>query len=173
MTAISTPSLGWPPASIEHSLRLVRNESAVDLAADPASVHAYVTRPMRWHEWHPATRSVDAMADRPLLRGDTLVEHISVAGRRFSAEWTVLEAVAPHLWVIATDTAQGSARIAYRITPLPLADGRSGAHFHRTLECCSKPLLWRWLDPLMMRAVLAPQSRRALANLKRVIEAQA
>jgi hypothetical protein len=122
-----------------------------------------------WREWHPATRSVDGVPDRPLSTGETIVEHISAGGRRLTATWVVLAAEAPTLWVIATDTPLGIARIAYELRS---TDGGRSTRFRRTLMGRSTTRPWRWLDPLLARLVLVPQSRRALDNLKRVVEAR-
>lgn len=162
----------WPPSAAETRRQFLKIETEVVIAAACATVHAMATNASRWHEWHPATRSVDVLPDRPLRGGETIVEHISAAGRRFTATWTVIAVETPRLWVIATDTPQGAARLAYRLAPLALPDGRPATRFHRTLECRSKGWLLRLLDPLVLPLTLVPQSRRALDNLKRVIEAR-
>jgi uncharacterized protein YndB with AHSA1/START domain len=171
MKAMHAPLPSWPPSAADAPLRLLKIDTEVVIATDCGRVHAYATNAARWHEWHPATRSVDVVPDRPLRAGETIVEHISAAGRRFTATWTVIAVETPHLWVIVTDTPQGVARLAYRLVPLAMSDGRPATRFHRTLECRSKGWLLRLLDPLMLPLTLVPQSRRALANLKRVIEA--
>ena len=51
-----------------------------------------------------------------------------------------------------------------------MTGGVSVTRFHRTLEFRSKAWPLRQLDALVQRWVLAPQSRRALDNLKRVVE---
>jgi hypothetical protein len=172
MSTMNTPLPSWPPSAADAPLRLLKIETEVLIAADCATVHAHATNAARWQEWHPATRSVEGVPDRPLRAGETIVEHISAAGRRFTATWTVIAVAAPHLWVIATDTPQGVARLAYRLAPVAMPDGRPVTRFHRTLECRSKAWLLRLLDPWMLPLTLVPQSRRALDNLKRVIEAR-
>lgn len=165
------PTLTWPPREKEEArLNLVRTDNETLLPADRATVHAYVTNASRWHEWHPATRSVEPLPDRPLGLGETVVEHIAAAGRRFTATWTVLAVDAPHLWVIATDSPQGLARITYRLAELAAVDGQPRTRFHRRLECRSAAAPWRWLDPWVMLWVLAPQSRLALRGLQEVLE---
>lgn len=154
-----------PAAPVGSTLPLLAVETVITIAADPATVFAYATNPARWHEWHPATRSVEPLPDRPLPLGGQVTEHIAVGARRFSATWTVLVADAPQRWVIATETPQGRACITYRLA----ADG-SGTRFERRLEARSTGRWARWLDPLMFRLVLVPQSRRALARLKKRIE---
>lgn len=170
MLVTDSPFKTWPPDAANTSWRPLKIETEVLIGADCASMHRFATNAARWCEWHPATRAVEGVPDRPLAAGETIVEHISVAGRRFTATWTVVRAEAPHLWVITTDTPQGLARVSYRVSPVVTPDGRPATRFHRTLECRSKGWLLRWLDPLTVRLALVPQSRRALDNLKRVIE---
>lgn len=147
---------------------MVTLEHSIHIAAAPSAVHAYATNASRWAEWHPATRGTDALPDRPLRAGETIVEHIAAGGRRFSACWTVREAEAPRRWVIETTTAQGRARITYTLD----AEG-AGTRFRRTLQCESAAAWLRWLDPVLLPLMLGRQSRRALARLKRQLERSA
>lgn len=68
-------------------------------------------------------------------------------------------------WEIATDTPMGAARITYR-----LAADDDGCRFRRTLCYRSARAPWRWLDRTLTRWILVRQSRRALDNLRRVLE---
>jgi hypothetical protein len=106
--------------------------------------------------------------DHPLTVGEGVTETIAVAGRRAEARWTVLECERPALWVIATDNDSGAARIVYRLTR-----DNGGCSFQRTLEFRSKFWPWRALDKNLLTWVLIRQSAKALANLKRVLEANA
>lgn len=160
----------WPSASADREPRLQKIDTEVVIHASCAAVHAYASNAARWREWHPATRSVEAVPDRPLRLGETVLEHIRAGGRRFSATWAVIGIDAPRLWVIATDTPQGIARISYRLSEERGAGGVPVTRFHRTLEFRTKPWLLRQLDPWVRRWVLTPQSRTALDNLKRIVE---
>jgi uncharacterized protein YndB with AHSA1/START domain len=161
----------WPAFEASPGLRLQTLVTEVRVNAPCAAVHAFATNAARWCRWHPATRSVEALPDRPLGLGETVVERITTAGRRFSATWTVVAVDAPHLWVITTDTPQGLARISYRLASEPGPGGIFVTRFQRTLEFCSRPAWQRRLDPMIARWVLVPQSRRALDQLKHVVEA--
>lgn len=171
MSPNPTRALDWPPSPADAALRLLSIDTEVLIEAEPAAVHAYATNAFRWHEWHPATRSVEGVPDRPLVRGETIVEQIAVAGWRFAATWTVVAADAPRLWVIVTDAPRGQARIAYRLSSARTAQGAAATRFQRRLECRSRGRLLRWLDPLVVRWVLGPQSRRALDNLRDAVTA--
>lgn len=160
--------LGWPPRSDDalHAMKIVETQAMMQ--APREQVYAIATNASRWHEWHPATKSVEAVPERPLLRGETVVETIHAAGRRFQTTWTVVAADPPALWVIVTDSPEGVARIAYRLLP---GATRGSTHFLRRLEFRSRRWPWRLADALVGRWVLAPQSAVALRNLTAVVEA--
>lgn len=143
----------------------IRIETQVEIDRPPDVVFNYASTPALWHTWHPATIEVRNVPKRPLTTGETMLELIAVAGRRDEALWTVLACVAPRRWEIGTDTANGTARIVYQLTPTA-----NGCRFHRTLEFRSKRWPWRMLDPTLTRWILERQSARALRNLKQVIE---
>lgn len=159
------PEFGWP-AKGDAPSRGVKIETEVAIARSAQKVFAYATAPVLWHTWHPATSRVRDTPGGPLVAGETVVESIVVAWRHADVLWTVLACEPPRLWVIATDNDSGAARIVYRVTP-----EAEGCRFHRTLEYRSKHWPWRALDANFSAWVLDRQSARALANLKRVIEA--
>ena len=146
-------------------MRFGRVQSEIEIRRVPRQVFDYITTPALWHTWHPATVEVQGVPERPLTTGETALEIISVLGRRDRATWTVTRCVTPELWEIRTETANGVARIEYRIAAVP-----NGSSFHRTLEFRSRRMPWRLLDSTFTRWVLRRQSARALRNLKRVLE---
>lgn len=163
-----TPTLRWPADdAAEASLGLVVLTHRVDIDVAPAGVWHYACNASRWHEWHPATRKVDPLPDRPLRAGEPIVEHIAVGERKFTATWQVLHAEPGQLWVIATDTPEGLARIVYRLKAI----GNSATRFERTLACRTRSALTHWLDRWTLPRLLGPQSRDALAALKLRLEA--
>ena len=143
----------------------IRIVTSARIARAQRDVFDYVTTPALWPAWHPATVAVREVPERPLGRGETVIETIAVAGRRSDALWTVIDCAPPARWEIATNAPEGSARIVYRVEA---AEG--GTLFERTLEFRSARLPWRWLDSTLLRWVLVRQSARALANLRTVLE---
>lgn len=139
----------------------------VQLPCDAATAFDLVTNPMQWARWHPATAAVRGVENRPLRLGESVIETIAAGGRRFDATWTVLACEPPRRWVIATASAPGDARIAYELQP-----EAGGCRFVRTLRFRSHAAPWRWLDRNLTRWLLARQSRRALANLRRLLAAR-
>jgi hypothetical protein len=159
------PELQWPPRADEP--RLVSIEGGVLINRPIAAVFYFATNASLWSSWHPATAGVSATPRRPLVAGETVTEAIRAGGRRFSATWTVLACDSPTLWVIATRTAQGDARIVYELR----ADHPAGpTRFFRTLSWRTRRWPWRLLDSTLTRRMLERQSHRALDNLKRVLE---
>jgi uncharacterized protein YndB with AHSA1/START domain len=163
LEVMAEPTLRWPPVADEP--RLVRIETGIVIARPAEVVFAFATNASLWHYWHPATEAVSGVENRPLVVGDKVTESICAGGRRFSATWTVLACDAPALWVIATDTGEGDARIVY-----DLRSEGALSRFIRTLQCRSRRWPWSALDRNLTRWVLARQSQRALANLKQVLE---
>lgn len=143
----------------------IRIDTEIEISRTPAEVFDYVTTPALWHTWHPATVAVRNVPERPLTVGETALELIAMGGRKDEALWTVSACESPRLWAIETETTKGAARITYRIETRP-----GGCCFKRTLEFRSKGWPWPLFDSTLTRLVLAIQSRRALRNLKRVLE---
>lgn len=141
--------------------------TGVELPCAAEEAFAFVTNPARWSRWHPATVAVRGVPDRPLALGETVVETIGAAGRRFEATWTVHACEPPRRWVIETTSAEGDARIEYQLEP-----GARGCRFTRLLWFRSHRAPWRWLDRNLTRWLLARQSRRALDNLQRLLSAR-
>ncbi len=136
-----------------------RIQHTVALAAPPERVFDFVTNASQWPRWHPATRAVRAVPERPLGLGETMVEHIQAAHRSFEATWTVTRCERPSLWQIETRTPLGASVITYRIAP----EG-GGSRFERTCDFRSEGW-WHLLDGTVTRWMLARQAQRALANL--------
>lgn len=159
---MKAPHIDDPDRRLDH-----RVDTAIDIAMTPAEVFDFVTTPTLWSLWHPATKGVDQVPDRPLLLGETVVEHIDFWPRPIAAEWTVVDYAPGERWAIDTITPQGDARVIYRVAP----NGK-GTVFRRALLYSSRNLPWRWLDANLTRLALRIQSRNALINLKRVLEAR-
>lgn len=160
---MTAPTLSWPPAADEP--RLATIESFALIARTAPAVFEFVTNASLWHHWHPATASVRAAPPRPLRLGEQVIESVRAGSRRFEAAWTVLACEPPVLWVIATDTPQGDARIVYE-----LRENGELTRFFRTLSYRSRRWPWTLLDRNLTRSMLTKQSEHALRNLKKVME---
>jgi hypothetical protein len=152
----------------EHASWPGYTQHEADFSCSAQTLFDYVTNASLWHTWHPATRSVRDVPKRPLVKGDTVLESITAATRKFEAVWTVEECAPqsnPMRWTITTQTARGAARLTYEIKPTP-----SGCHFTRKLWFRSFTLPWRWLDKTLLRRMLSKQTSQALANLQHVMQ---
>lgn len=130
-----------------------------DIDCPPPQLFSFVTNPTHWRRWHPATHAVRDVPDRPLVVGETVVEHIKAAHRSFEATWTVTQCDPSRLWRIETATPYGASVLTYRITPT-----LAGSRFERTCDFRSQGL-WRLLDGNLTRWLLSRQAARALRNL--------
>ncbi len=131
------------------------------IAAAPEAVYDLVTRPARWHEWHPSSIRADAHAMASLAAGARFEEDIRSSGFTRHLRWSVLESVPARRWCAEARMADGSTvRLLYELTP----DG-AGTHFVRTLDYRLAPLLLRWLNDLVMWRRVRRESNRALDHL--------
>src|SRR6266542_4664941 len=61
--------LPWPESLVGGHI-----VNAVDIAAPPDRVFAYVATPANWPRWHPASRAVRGVVDRTPAVGETVIE---------------------------------------------------------------------------------------------------
>jgi Polyketide cyclase / dehydrase and lipid transport len=161
------PTLHWPPAAdVDARLGLVTLTHRVDIDVEPLAVWRYACNAGHWAEWHPATRKVEPLPDRPQELGETIVEHAAVGQETELVRWCVLAAEPGRLWVVAADTPTQLARIVVRLQPL----GTAATRFERTLSVRTRSPLTHWLDRWMLPRTLGPRSRDALAALKLRLE---
>ncbi|HEX4937362.1 MAG TPA: SRPBCC family protein [Candidatus Kapabacteria bacterium] len=132
-----------------------------DIAATPHQVYDYVTRPVRWKEWHPASQGVSDVDDESLVAGRRFEEDVLSAGRRRHLTWLVEESRPGQRWRASAYMADGSTvRLTYEMVA-----GSNGTRFTRTLEYTLRPLLLRWLNDLFLWKRVRAESEAALANL--------
>lgn len=154
--------LPWPDAWL--GAHIVNH---IEIAAPPEHVFGYVATPTNWPRWHPASRAVRGIVDRTPKVGESVVETFEVGGRLNDATWTTTELNPPRRWAFSASSAGGgSADIVYT---LAAKDG--GTVFERELSYRGPNLLFGLLDVLKVRAEMESDSSKALANVKRDVEA--
>jgi len=154
--------LPWPEPLV--GVHLV---NAIDIAAPPERVFAYVATPSNWPRWHPASRAGRGIVDRAPGVGESVIETFEIADRRGDATWTTLELEPPKRWVFeARSPGGGGGRIVYTLTPTA-----SGTHFERDIHYFGSNLLFGIANALKIKAVMESDSARAVANVKRDVEA--
>lgn len=133
------------------------------LAAPPAQVYDYVTRPARWKEWHPASLGTPGQGDASLAAGAAFEEDIRAAGIRRHLRWQVLDSQPGVRWAARAVMGDGSTvHLLYEFS----AAG-DGTQFTRTLDYRIKPLLLRLANDWILWRRVRRESGRALANLAR------
>ncbi len=148
---------------------MTRIENSLIIRCDPAALYDYVTRPWRWHEWHPTSKSA-TQSPGALQPGDTYSEVIELQpfGRlplriRRELQYAVLTATPHREWAVRATSRGSVLHIRYRFEPV-----EQGVRFTRTLSYEIRGVL-ALLSPLLDR-----QNRRisvrALENLARRME---
>lgn len=132
-----------------------------EIAVSPQQVYDYVTRPVRWKEWHPASQGVSDVDDESLVAGRRFEEDVLSAGRQRHLTWLVEESRPGERWRASAYMADGS---TVRLTYDMVASG-NGTRFTRTLEYTLRPVLLRWLNDLFLWKRVRAESEKALANL--------
>ncbi len=153
--------LPWPEPLVGGHL-----VDVADIAAPPERVFAYVATPANWPRWHPASRAVRGIVDRTPGVGESVIETFEIADRRGDATWTTLELDPPKRWAFEAKSGGGGARIVYTLTPTP-----TGTRFERDIHYNGTNLLFGIANALKIRAVMESDSARAVANVKRDVEA--
>ena len=132
------------------------------IPAAPRAVYDYVTRPVRWKEWHPSSQEVQGVDDEPLVAGRRFEEDIVAGGRARHLTWLVEESRQDARWRASAYMADGSTvRLCYEFTP----EG-DGTRFTRTLEYVLRPALLRWLNDLFLWRRVERESAHALEQLR-------
>lgn len=157
-----TPSL----TAIDHvrDRHTIATGTVIDVPC--ATVYEFVCNPHHWASWHPATAAVRAAPHRALRVGESVIESIRAAGRRFEARWVVQIAEESRWWRIETETRRGCARLDYQLDATS-----TGCYFRRTLQYRSAGR-WGVLDGTLTAWLLERQSRRALRRLRALLEAR-
>lgn len=135
---------------------------SIEIPAPPAAVYDYVTRPLRWKEWHPSSLAVQEVADESLVAGRRFEEDVEAGGRRRHLVWMVEESRPGQRWRASAYMEDGSTvRLTYELEP-----AGTGTRFTRTLEYVLAPALLRWLNDLFLWKRVQRESQAALERLR-------
>jgi hypothetical protein len=137
--------------------------NSIRIAGAPEPVFDLVTSARFWPRWHPASRAVGGVIERPYQQGDVIYEHVEVAGQDLQVSWKVTEHVRPTRILLKAETA--SARIIYSF-----AARGAAVDFTRELEY-DEALLRRTMPDLdELRRTMDTQSDEGLRRLKALVE---
>ena len=135
---------------------------SIDIPAPPAAVYDYVTRPVRWKEWHHSSLDVQEVGDESLVAGRRFEEDVLAAGRRRHLVWMVEENRPGQRWRASAYMEDGSTlRLTY-----DFAAAGAGTRFTRTLEYVLAPVLLRWINDLFLWKRVQRESLAALERLR-------
>jgi hypothetical protein len=140
---------------------LIVNAIAIDGPAGP--VFDLATTARLWPRWHPATRAVAGVTERPYQLGDLIHEDIEVAGVAARVTWRVTEHDRPRRTVFQRDVPL--TRITYT-----LRQNGDVTEFRREVEYEASVFRDRFPDAAELERVLHAQSETALRQLKVMVE---
>lgn len=135
---------------------------SLDISATPAALFDYVTRPLRWKEWHASSLEVRGVQDESLVAGRRFEESVVAAGGlKRELTWLVEESHPGKRWRASAYMADGSTvRLSYEFEAVA-----TGTRFTRTLEYTVAPLLLRWINRLFLQGKVVQESDAALQRL--------
>jgi len=137
-------------------------EATVEINGQAEAVFDLVTMARFWPRWHPATRAVGGVVERPYQLGDLVQERAEIGGMTAQVTWRVAEHERPRRVVLEETSLR--ATIAYDFEPI-----EEGVVFRRRLDYDDTP--FRALpDPGAMHSVMQDQSEEALRRVKELVE---
>ncbi|MEW6553569.1 MAG: SRPBCC family protein [Actinomycetota bacterium] len=129
-------------------------------------VFDFITTAANWVKWHPATVSVSGDVDHPALEGETIVEVVRFGMARDRFAWKVEEREAPHRWVIRAKSERHGQKVKITYDLRPEA---GGTHWEREMVFYL-PGWFKYLDKLFINRALTRNSRKAVRQLKELLE---
>jgi hypothetical protein len=141
--------------------------ATIHIVCPAAVVYSFVTTPQTWPLWQPSALSVSGAVGHSLHVGESVAGDFLVAGRAGQVVWTVVQRVAPRLWVIEGRIVDNNMRGEVRYQTLPTAQG---TRFERTFTYETFVPITRIQDALALQRTIRMEAERALSNLKRLLE---
>jgi uncharacterized protein YndB with AHSA1/START domain len=77
--------------------------NTITIAGAPEAVFDLVTTARFWPQWHPATRAVGGVVERPYRLGDQVYERGQIGNRDFQVIWKVVEWAPPSRVVLRAE----------------------------------------------------------------------
>lgn len=148
-----------PAAAAKNSSGRTSVTNAVTINGAPRAVFDLITTARFWPQWHPATRAVAGVVERPYGAGDLVHERGRVGDAEFQTTWKVVEHVRPSRVVLESQTAP--ARITYTFKR-----GKGTTTFTRTLEYETQ----NFGSVQDVEQIMRDQSAKALNQLKALVE---
>jgi hypothetical protein len=122
-----------------------------------------VTSARFWPQWHPASRAVGGVTQRPYQLGDVIHEHVHAAGKDFRFSWKVVEHVRPARVVLQEQNSP--TRITYSF------EARGGEVVFRREVAYDEALARQALPEVGdLGGLMHAQSEEGLRRLKELVE---
>jgi uncharacterized protein YndB with AHSA1/START domain len=131
----------------------------VTINGTPKPVFDLITTARLWPQWHPATKGVGGVVERPYGLGDLIHERGRIGDKDFETTWKVVEHVRPSKIVLQSQTAP--TRITYTFKP-----GKGTTVFTRKLEYKTDS----FAEVKELEKVMRDQSEKGVNQLKAVVE---
>lgn len=139
-------------------------ENQVRIAGRIEPIFDLATSARYWPQWHPASRAVAGVLQRPYLLGDVIHERAEFLGHVVNVTWRIAEHRRPtHVVLQATNA---TARIVYAFQP-----EQDAVLFTRSLNYDAEILRAVFSDEKKLHELMAQQSQHSLQKLKELIEA--
>jgi uncharacterized protein YndB with AHSA1/START domain len=135
----------------------------VTITGAPEAVFDLITTARFWPQWHPVSRAVGGVTERPYGLGDRIHERGRIGDRDFQITWKVVEHVRPSRVVLQSE--RSPTRITYSF------QARDGATiFTRRLEYKGENVAAATPTPDEINRLMQVQSEQAVNQLKALAE---
>jgi uncharacterized protein YndB with AHSA1/START domain len=133
--------------------------NTVTINGAPKAVFDLITMARLWPQWHPATKGVGGVVERPYGLGDLIHERGRIGDTDFATTWKVVEHARPSKIVLQSQTAP--TRITYTFKP-----GKGTTVFTRKLEYKADS----FASVKALEKVMHDQSEQGVKQLKGLVE---
>jgi uncharacterized protein YndB with AHSA1/START domain len=133
--------------------------TTVTINGAPKAAFDLITTARLWLQWHPATKAVGGVVERPYGLGDLIQEGGRIGDKDFATTWKVVEHVRPSKIVLQSQTAP--TRITYTFKP-----GKGTTIFTRKLEYKADS----FTNVKELEKVMRDQSEQGVKQLKALVE---
>lgn len=147
-------------------------ETEIVIRRPPEVVFDYVSKPWRWHEWHPGSQWAQRGPDL-LEVGQRFTEVAAMRPVRWlpfrlssALKYVVHECERPRIWEVRGTSPRIDLRIRYEL------EEASGTRFKRMFEYLVKGAM-ATVEPVLLRPRMKAQSVQALTRLKKRLESTA
>lgn len=133
--------------------------NTVTIKGPPKAVFDLITTARLWPQWHPATKAVGGVVERPYGLGDLIHERGQIGNADFKTTWKVVEYVRPSKIVLQSQN--GPTRITYTFTA-----NKGTTIFTRKLEYQAES----FAAVKELEKVMRDQSEQGVNQLKALVE---